>query len=281
MTQTYRTKALAADDGHRIVFYEWGPSVGPAVLLVNALGMSVTLLSVIAQRLVLAHRVIAVESRGLPDISNWQSGGDLSLQRHARDVAEVMEANDATIEHILAYCSGANVAGYALSNNVWRTSKACKVCIVSPSVVIDGNPELSAYQQTVLPLWRKVAASGPGYARLVRALLVKGANADTQTDPLVADLEQQTFSTDLSVWIYAQLQAACQEHDGGALMEGIAANALVLHGGVDHLLGTSSARMVAERMPNAEFDVVAEAGHYGIYENADMQRRIAAFLMHE
>jgi pimeloyl-ACP methyl ester carboxylesterase len=64
-------------------------------------------------------------------------------------------------------------------------------------------------------------------------------------------------------------------------MEGIAANALVLHGGADHLLGTSSARMVAERMPNAEFDVVAEAGHYGIYENADMQRRIAAFLMHE
>ena len=280
MTQTFRKRTLAGDDGQTIVVYECGMSVGPAVLLVNALGMSVAMLAPIARRLCVRYRVIAVQSRGLPDISTWQSGSEVSVHRHARDIAEVMDANGASVDYVLAYCSGANIVGYALSNQMWRTSKECKVCIVSPSVVIERNRELSAYQRTVLPLWRKVAESGPGYAKLVRALLLQGAKVETQTDSFIADMERQTFSSDLAVWVYAQLQAACQDHDGGALMQGITAKALVLHGGADHLIHPGSARVVAEHMSSAEFEVISEAGHYGIYENEEMQRRIATFMKH-
>lgn len=81
--------------------------------------------------------------------------------------------------------------------------------------------------------------------------------------------------TDVQPWHTFDAQAlACAEHDTLDLLASVGAPVLVTVGGGDIFTPPPLSAAIAERIPGAEFRVVAEAGHCLFWEQADQFNRI-------
>ncbi|KVM81871.1 alpha/beta fold hydrolase [Burkholderia stagnalis] len=268
---------VTASDGVPLAAFEAGDPDAPTVLVVNALGVSAAFVAPLAARLAERHRVILWESRGLPD--GVGEAADLSLARHAQDAADVLAALGGANEHvaaIVAYCSGANIAAYALDE---RLLAAGRLVIVSPSMEVEGVTERTLYQKSVLPLWQRIADGGAAYAGLVRVLLNQARRVDDGSlDYQLATLNGLPFGDDASICRYAAMQAACLREDWAARLTRLALPALVLHGARDDVIHAATSRGVADALAGATLETIDDAGHFGVYTSRALQDRVAAFL---
>lgn len=106
------------------------------------------------------------------------------------------------------------------------------------------------------------AATDPAKRRAIIDLTTGNRHSGTWLDGMVRfSLEQSTveaFGAYLPVWAGADLTAAVQ---------GCPVPALAVVGAHDPALGEATARQTwLEHYPNAELEVLADAGHYGMYE---------------
>ena len=292
---------VTASDGVPLAAFEAGVPDAPTVLVVNALGVSAAFVAPLAARLAERHRVILWESRGLPD--GGGDAADLSLARHAQDAADVLAAlggadgrangranghanghadgradgrADGHVAAIVAYCSGANIAAYALDA---RLLAAERLVIVSPSMEVAGVTERTLYQKSVLPLWQRIADGGASYAGLVRVLLNQARRVDDGSlDYQLATLNRLPFGDDASICRYAAMQAACLREDWAARLARLALPALVLHGARDDVIHAATSRGVADALAGATLETIDDAGHFGVYTSRALQDRVAAFL---
>ncbi|RQQ59931.1 alpha/beta fold hydrolase [Burkholderia stagnalis] len=276
---------VTASDGVPLAAFEAGDRDAPTVLVVNALGVSAAFVAPLAARLAERHRVILWESRGLPD--GGGEAADLSLARHAQDAADVLAALGGANGHangranghvaaIVAYCSGANIAAYALDE---RLLAAGRLVIVSPSMEVAGVTERTLYQKSVLPLWQRIADGGAAYAGLVRVLLNQARRVDDGSlDYQLATLNGLPFGDDASICRYAAMQAACLREDWAARLARLALPALVLHGARDDVIHAATSRGVADALAGATLETIDDAGHFGVYTSRALQDRVAAFL---
>ncbi|KVN19684.1 alpha/beta hydrolase [Burkholderia stagnalis] len=272
---------VTASDGVPLAAFEAGDPDAPTVLVVNALGVSAAFVAPLAARLAERHRVILWESRGLPD--GGGEAADLSLARHAQDAADVLAALGGANGHangrvaaIVAYCSGANIAAYALDE---RLLAAGRLVIVSPSMEVAGVTERTLYQKSVLPLWQRIADGGAAYAGLVRVLLNQARRVDDGSlDYQLATLNGLPFGDDASICRYAAMQAACLREDWAARLARLALPALVLHGARDDVIHAATSRGVADALAGATLETIDDAGHFGVYTSRALQDRVAAFL---
>ncbi|KVN38576.1 alpha/beta hydrolase [Burkholderia pyrrocinia] len=268
---------VIARDGVPLAAFEAGDRDAPTVLVVNALGVSAAFVAPLAARLAERHHVILWESRGLPD--GGGDAADLSLARHAQDAADVLAAlggANARVAAIVAYCSGANTAVYALDE---RVLAAGRLVIVSPSMEVAGVTERTLYQKSVLPLWQRIADGGAAYAGLVRVLLNQARRVDDGSlDYQLATLNGLPFGDDASICRYAAMQAACLCEDWAARLARLALPALVLHGARDDVIHAATSRGVADALAGATLETLDDAGHFGVYTSRALQDRVAAFL---
>ncbi|RQR53798.1 alpha/beta fold hydrolase [Burkholderia sp. Bp9126] len=268
---------VTASDGVPLAAFEAGDPDAPTVLVVNALGVSAAFVAPLAARLAERHHVILWESRGLPD--GGGDAADLSLARHAQDAADVLAAlggADASVAAIVAYCSGANIAAYALDERLLR---AGRLAIMSPSMEVAGVTERTLYQKSVLPLWQRIADGGAAYAGLVRVLLNQARRVDDGSlDYQLATLNGLPFGDDASICRYASMQAACLREDWAARLARLALPALVLHGARDDVIHAATSRGVADALGGATLETIDDAGHFGVYTSRALQDRVVAFL---
>ncbi|MXN79772.1 alpha/beta fold hydrolase [Burkholderia sp. 4701] len=268
---------VTASDGVPLAAFEAGDRDAPTVLVVNALGVTAAFVAPLAARLAERHHVILWESRGLPD--GGGEAADLSLARHAQDAADVLAAlggADASVAAIVAYCSGANVAAYALDERLLRAER---LAIMSPSMEVAGVTERTLYQKSVLPLWQRIADGGAAYAGLVRVLLNQARRVDDGSlDYQLATLNGLPFGDDASICRYASMQAACLREDWAARLGRLALPALVLHGARDDVIHAATSRGVADALGGATLETIDDAGHFGVYTSRALQDRVAAFL---
>ncbi|RQR58143.1 alpha/beta hydrolase [Burkholderia sp. Bp9002] len=268
---------VTASDGVPLAAFEAGDPDAPTVLVVNALGVSAAFVAPLAARLAERHHVILWESRGLPD--GGGDAADLSLARHAQDAADVLAAlggADAPVAAVVAYCSGANIAAYALDERLLR---AGRLAIMSPSMEVAGVTERTLYQKSVLPLWQRIADGGAAYAGLVRVLLNQARRVDDGSlDYQLATLNGLPFGDDASICRYASMQAACLREDWAARLGRLALPALVLHGARDDVIHAATSRGVADALGGATLETIDDAGHFGVYTSRVLQDRVAAFL---
>ncbi|WGS47623.1 alpha/beta hydrolase (plasmid) [Burkholderia sp. JSH-S8] len=268
---------VIARDGVPLAAFEAGDRDAPTALVVNALGVSAAFVAPLAARLAERHHVILWESRGLPD--GGGDAADLSLARHAQDAADVLAAlggADARVAALVAYCSGANTAVYALDE---RVLAAGRLVIVSPSMEVAGVTERTLYQKSVLPLWQRIADGGAAYAGLVRVLLNQARRVDDGSlDYQLATLNGLPFGDDASICRYAAMQAACLREDWAARLARLALPALVLHGARDDVIHAATSRGVADALAGATLETLDDAGHFGVYTSRALQDRVAAFL---
>jgi pimeloyl-ACP methyl ester carboxylesterase len=243
------------------------------VLLVNALGTSSLLVSEIARRLAEEYHVLSWESRGRS--GDWPAETDLSVARHAADAAEIIAYNGADVHAVVSYCSGVNVAVYALAKHALA---AQRLCIVSPSIHLACASDQTEYQRTMLPLWRAVAKSGLRHAALVRVLLQQGRKPDAGSAEFeLSTLNNLPFRTDESTYLYARLQAACLEIEWDALMPEVRLPTLVIHGTRDDLIHIATPQAVARSIAGAAIHTV-DAGHFAIYTSEVLHDSVMNFL---
>ncbi len=273
--EVFEHAPLRTDDGVTLRVLNAGPADSPVVLLVNALGVSSVFLTRLAQLLTPRWRVLSWESRGLPNPDDATI--DVSLERQAADMAAVVAAAGVRPEAVVSFCSGSNVAAWALAKGVLS---ARAWCTLSPSIST-GEGAVTTYQRTMLPLWRQVAEKGPRYAALVRALIVKqGAPADglQGTARELLHMNNLPFATPESTHRYAQIQSACQQADWPALLPRIEAATLVLHGTADDVIHQDTSLGVAGCVPGAQSRLIEGAGHFAVHDSPALHQHVAAFL---
>jgi pimeloyl-ACP methyl ester carboxylesterase len=273
--EVFSQESIASSDGTPFTVLTAGDPQRPTVLLVNALGVSCLFLTQIARRLAREYHVITWESRGLPnDLPN--AGGDLSLERHCRDAAHILARKGLRADAIVAYCSGANVAVYGMAKQIIG---AMRLCVISPSIEVATALDRTAYQRTMLPMWEKIAQSGPRYAALVRVLLQQRTDADDGSiDYELSYLNNLPFRTNESTYRYARLQAACLQPDWVELLGRVSSPALVLHAQQDDLIHVETSKAVARGIAGAAFREIPGGGHFAIYTCGALHEEVAAFL---
>lgn len=273
--EVFREDTIEASDGMPLTVLQAGDPRRPAVLLINALGVSCLFLAEIARRLAPDYHVLTWESRGLPNEVPLADRADLSVERHCLDAAEVLTAKGAEAGAVVAYCSGANVAVYALAKGVIRAER---LCIISPSMQVDAAGPQTDYQRTMLPLWEKIDRSGPAHAALVRALLKEGARSGHGSiDDELRVLNDLPFRTNESTYRYARLQAECLRHDWPGLLRQVQASTLVFHCDQDDMIHSETSRAVARHVAGAAFRTIP-AGHFAVYTSRELHDEVAAFL---
>ena len=271
----FRPSSLVMSDGMPVTVIEAGRPGSPTVLLVNALGTSCLLVSEIARRLADEYHVISWESRCLPDARPASIDADLSVARHAADAAEVLAHKGASVHAVVSYCSGINVAAYALAKGVLS---AQRLCIISPSIDLTSASSQTEYQRTMMPLWRSVAKSGIRHAALVRVLLQQGQKPENGTvDYELSTLNNLPFRTDESTYLYARLQAACLEIWWDELLQEVRIPTLVLHGLQDDLIHMATPQALARAIAGAAVHTV-DAGHFAVYTSKALHAEVADFL---
>ncbi|MFL6624811.1 MAG: alpha/beta fold hydrolase [Sulfurifustis sp.] len=273
--KVFTEASIEADDGMPLSVLQAGVPGRPVVLLVNALGVSCLFLAEIARRLATTYHVITWESRGLPNELPLPEHADLSVERHARDAAAILACERVQPKAVVAYCAGANVAAYALTR---RMMNAERLCIISPSMHMGADLAQTDYQRTMLPLWEKIAASGPRYAALVRVLLQQGARPEAGTiDYELFCLNNLPFRSNESTYRYARLQAECLRVDWPTLLGEIRLPTLVLHGDEDDMIHAETSAAVARHIAGAALRTIP-AGHFAVHTSSALHDEVATFL---
>jgi pimeloyl-ACP methyl ester carboxylesterase len=271
----FREDTVVADDGVPLTVLEAGDPARPAVLLVNALGVSCLFLSRLAQVLARDWHVLTWETRGLPDFSA-SDGRDLSVGRHAADAASVLARKAGGVRAVVAYCSGANIAVHAL---VERIVAADRLCIVSPSMEIPTVEARTDYQRTMLPIWQKIDRSGPRFATLVRAMIRQNWKPwDGTLQSELHHLNNLPFRSSQSTHRYALMQAACLRFDWPARLACVTVPTLVLHGAEDDIIHEETSAAVAAAVDGASLAIIPNCGHFAIYTSDELHGRLCAFL---
>jgi len=273
----FAAQTMSARDGVPLTVLSAGQPSQPTVLLVNALGVSYLFLARLARVLASDYRVVTWESRGLPDDRAVPDDADFSLTQHAKDAADILAwMGQGRLAAVVSFCSGVNVAVHALSGGVLA---ADRLCIISPSIELAAALERTDYQQTMLPLWRKVATSGLRMAGLVRVLLEQPLPTDSDgTARELQVLNALPFRSAESTYRYARMQTACLELDGATVLPRLGLPVLVLHGEQDDLIHTATPQAVAAAIPGAVFRSVAGAGHFAVHSSAILHTHVLDFL---
>lgn len=253
-----------ADDGQPLHVFEAGDRSNPTLLLVNAVGMSVLFLAAIARELSQQYHVVSWETRGLPRASESGADSDLSLERLAKDGADVLwRLGISQPEGILTYCSGVNVALCGLVRGLFTTRR---LCIVSPSIELPVPREETVYQRTMLPIWRDVAEKGASEAALIQRLLQTSASsAPAGLAEELETIDRLPFLTPETTYTYARLQAACRDETVFAGLGTVRLPALVLHCCDDTVIHADTATTLVDALPACSYAEIRNSGHFGIF----------------
>jgi pimeloyl-ACP methyl ester carboxylesterase len=266
---------LRTDDGITLHALSCGQPGRPVVLLANAVGVSALFIARLAKALAAHYHVVSWESRGLPDASTTPLSASVTLARQCEDALAVLRHFDCNPSAVVSYCSGSNVAAYALSIGL-MTARAW--CAVSPSINV-ATANQTDYQRTMLPLWRRLAEGDPRQAALVKALLTRRnppGEAGLRSELL--HLNGLPFASGESTYQYARLQAACMAPEWAPLLNDIAVPTLICHGAQDDIIHRDTSDGVARHVPGAQLIDIPDGGHFAVYESDRLHTEILHFL---
>jgi pimeloyl-ACP methyl ester carboxylesterase len=271
----FHPSAFIMSDGVPVIVIEAGRPGNPIVLLVNALGTSCVLLTEIARHLADEYHVISWESRCLRDAQLASMDADLSVGRHAGDAAEILAHKSASIHAVVSYCSGVNVAAYALAKGLLS---AQRFCIISPSIDLESATSQTECQRTMLPRWCSIAGSGIRHAAPLRVLLRQEHKPESGTAGYaLSAMNDLPCPSGESAYPNARPQAACQEIRWDELLPQLQLPTLVLHGKHDDLIHITTPQAVARLIAGAAIHTV-DADHFAVFTSKALHAEVADFL---
>jgi pimeloyl-ACP methyl ester carboxylesterase len=270
---------LERPDGTVLSVATYGPPDAPALVLSHGAGTTATSWYYAQKQLADRFRLIAWDLPGLGD-SSRAGGGDYSLERHARDLAAVLDATvrgpAVLVGHslggmiALTFCRlfperlGQQVAGLVLVGSTHT----------NPVVTTTASGFLRAIQKPVLePLLHLTAWLAPlvwlmswlsylnGTAHLLSMVFgFAGSESRGQLDRATA------YNPRAWPGVQARQTLAMLRYDATQTLGALSVPVLCVTGHLDRLVVPETSRFMASRIPGGQAQTLTPAGHMSVFE---------------
>jgi len=270
---------LVTDDGVQLLFQSFGPPQGPVVVFANGIGVRYP--GVVRQMVPLREagfRVVCWDYRGMGhSVMPDPLTGDVSMQRHARDILAILEHLEITSAIFIGWSMGVQVSleairlqpdrvgGFvALLGTYGRPFQTAFPAPVARGIegffgFLNRNPALA---QGALDL--AVALPGLAFRVLSRALFV-GSDAD----PEVFDANVRSVAG-VEKRLYTRTLLALAGHDASDVLPLVRCPALIIAGERDHLTPPAVAMHMASTIPNAAYEEIKRGTHFAMIEQPEL-----------
>jgi len=263
---------LVDADGTRTWVEEAGPADGPPVVLVHGFGGSSWSWRATMPALAAAgYRAVALDlaNFGLADKS-WDRDG--THARQADLVAAVMDVRGIRSATLVGHSMGANVLAWLAARHPGRIERAVLVDAATGPAAADGGFGIAG-ALVQLPNVRRIGQlllrTQLDEARMGEILRSAYADPDRVTDPDLAGYTAPLQTVDWDLGLLAILR------DGGAneleapIADVLQVPALIVWGHDDPWIPLASGEALREALPAAAWEVVDDAGHLPMEEQAD------------
>ncbi|HEX2052243.1 MAG TPA: alpha/beta hydrolase [Actinomycetota bacterium] len=230
---------------------------GPDVLLIAGLSDSVEAWSFQLEGLSDRYRLTAFDNRGAGRTGVPQ--GPLSVEAIAEDAAAIIRKTDLERVHVAGFSAGSLVA----QELALRHPE-----LVRSLVLVSTWGQLDRYARSMTAFWRWMVSSAPSEREVLEAFYLW-----IYTPRAHADGTVKRFIDDVLAFPYPQPVEAFVEqldrfvaYDSLDRLHRIGAPTLVLAGEVDICSRPALGRQVAEAIPDARFEVVAQQAHQPFQE---------------
>jgi pimeloyl-ACP methyl ester carboxylesterase len=242
---------------------------GPAVLLLHAFPLGLSMWDPQVEALSSTHRVVRFDARGFGGSAAGE--GPLTMERIADDGAALL--GHLGVER--AIVGGCSMGGYAAFAFVRRHPQR-----LAGLVLLDTRPGADSAEAkgTRAALAARVLAEGPKAA--ADALLPKlvGETSHRERPALVASLRERILAGSPR-GIANALHGLAARADSRETLPTIGVPTLVLVGAEDVLTPPAEATTMAAAIPRARLDVISAAGHLASVENPEaVNAALRAFL---
>ena len=252
------TEFATADDGTPIAYEERG--VGVPVLLIAGQATGMHGWGPFADALARDFRVIAYDHRGI-DESGLGDPAEYSTRAFADDAVAVLDAAGVAAAHVVGHSMGGRVAQWLAADHPERVRRLVLMATTSGDRSASGRDPaavadlLSGDRDRMVPLFFDASWAN--------------------THP--ADLDR-FFTRTASRPALRGHFAASRDHDGAAVLDGIRAETLVVHGTHDPLTPLPHGEVLAGRIPDATL-AVFDAGHGLHLDTPEVLDTVRAFLL--
>lgn len=226
------------------VRYYRGGSLGPPLVLLNALGQGLPPWTPLVERL-LPRRVLLWE---------METAASHTFDRHARDLEAVAAHEALGARHLVGWCTGPKVA---LAHYRRRPEAVLSMVFLSPSFKHASRPEAfdTPYERDLEVLCRAVDRR-PETAPRLRQLVGTGA--------------WKPFSTDAGLVAYAREHLDFWRRDPFEGAGDVRVPTLFVGAERDEIVSPAGVQLAAERFPGARYVELAGATHFALNERPDV-----------
>ena len=275
-------------DGVSLAWYEAGD--GPTVALANGIGVDRRGLMPQVLHLARRFRVVLWDYRGVGGSGPLPSGRSLSMARHARDLAVVLDAAGAERAALVGWSMGVDVVLELMRvrpDRVWSlvlccggSSRLAEQLVGVPGVGPAARALLRVAARAHVPIERAVRL-GAG-SSLIAPLAVRAGLLGRDADRRVfADQARSVAACDMRTYLGTMAELLRAECDD--VLPLLSVPTLVVAGERDRLVRLATARELAARIPGARLFVVPGASHFCVLErprlvNLEVERHLLRSL---
>lgn len=218
------------------------------------------------------HRVIAFDARGTGRSPPARPG--FTIGDMAEDVREVLRVSG--VEH--ADVIGLSMGGYVALTFALAHPGAVRSLVLAATGA--GGPDRVPRPPEVRAVYREAAGLEPAeYGRRTLPLTFAPGWADEHPERFEEILARRNERPVPYETIAAHAEACYGYYATGVEVERIAAPALVIHGDADRIVPVENGRMLAARLPNAEYVELPGRGHNLTLEDSEtFSRLVEPFL---
>ncbi|MEY4580163.1 MAG: hypothetical protein RL701_4866 [Pseudomonadota bacterium] len=286
----FEWRNVQTDDRVQLRSYVAGPARRPAVVLVNAYGMSAEVMVELAARLATRYRVITWRPRGLDAASGSHDG---SIERQVRDLQAIMAAYELKRAHIAGWCSGADVALAFATREPTRTLSLTLL----HGALVRGAASETDYQRRLRSLVvgasRSVEHAQVYHDALYGAPKLTARYSPSRdhlrehcaglldaVSPEFQHLASRPFLTPQSLHRYARcLQSFLSERGAAWPERPLAMPLLVVTGGADHITHADTSRVFARRMQAQLLDL-PDGDHFAHWQKPEVAAAMLRLMAH-
>jgi 3-oxoadipate enol-lactonase len=232
---------------------------GEPVVLLNGVMMTTQSWILQTRRLAAGYRCVLHDFRG--QLKSGKPAGPYRMEQHVGDLLALLDRLEIPAAHLVGTSYGGEVGMMCAFMHPERVKSLAVVSSVS-------HVEPLLRQQ--VEVWAETARHAP--ARLYDVTAAQNfSNAFLSAHPEVLQQGRERLNACPADFFeaFAGLVEAFAELDITDRLPGIAAPTLVVCGEADVLKPVSYSRLIASRIPQAEFLVVPDAGHAVIIERAE------------
>jgi 3-oxoadipate enol-lactonase len=247
----------------------WTLGEGPPVVLLHPFPVDHEFWLPVADSLAVRYRVILPDLRG-----HGESGvgeGPATMEKHAGDIARVMD--DADVGR--APLAGVSIGGYALFE-FWRRyrGRVAALVLCNTKAAADGAEARAGRLQAANDVLDR--GTEPFFESMILRVLGK-STPETRPDLVEGALRMMRR---MSADDVAQVQRGMAERpDSVETLKTINVPTLLVTGDEDIFTGMNEAELMRQNIPGSQLRVIAKAGHYSPWEQADeVARMLRQFL---